>query len=285
MSAVETVRPGLRESVLVALLGIPRLLRHHVWRPADPDEGRGLGVLLAPGFGFGDYSLALTAAWLRNRRYRPASARTGLSVGCTRVLVDRLERQAEQHADTTGGPVLLFGQSWGGALSRLLAVRRPDLVHGLVMLASPVLDPLGAHPNVVRVARTLARLSAAGLPGLLDRDCLSGPCFTDNMRALTAPLRVPAIAVHSPEDRIAPTRLCLDPYAEHIEVRSSHTGMAFAPDVYLALGSRLAAWAAERTVPRPRQPIGSLPGPRLRATGRSGVPDLADDVAPRSATA
>jgi hypothetical protein len=77
------------------------------------------------------------------------------------------------------------------------------------------------------------------------------------MRALTAPLRVPAIAVHSPEDRIAPTRLCLDPCAEHVEVRGSHTGMAFAPDVYLALGPRLAAWAAKSPVPGTPRPIGS----------------------------
>jgi pimeloyl-ACP methyl ester carboxylesterase len=243
MSDEVTARPGASESVFVALLGIPRLLRHAAWEPADPDEGRGLGVLLVPGFGFGDTSLALTAAWLRNRNYRPAAARIGFSVGCTRELVGRLERRLEEHADATGSRVLLFGQSWGGALSRLVAVRRPDLVHGLVMLASPVLNPLGAHPNVVRIARAFARLSAAGLPGLLNQDCLSGTCFTEHMRALSAPLRVPAIAVHSPDDRIAPSRLCQDPYAEHVEVRTSHTGMALAPDVYLALGTRLAAWA------------------------------------------
>jgi pimeloyl-ACP methyl ester carboxylesterase len=250
MSDGVTARPGSRESVFVALLGIPRLLRHAAWQPADPDEGRGLGVLLVPGFGFGDTSLALTSAWLRNRNYRPAGARIGFSVGCTRELVDRLERRLEEHAEVTGGQVLLFGQSWGGALSRLVAVRRPDLVRGLVMLASPVLDPLGAHPNVVRVARAFARLSAAGLPGLLNQDCLSGACFADHMRALTTPLRVPAVAVHSPDDRIAPPRLCQDPYAEHVVVRTSHTGMAFAPDVYLALSARLAAWASGRPVPR-----------------------------------
>jgi pimeloyl-ACP methyl ester carboxylesterase len=265
MPVGDAARPGVRESVFVALLGIPRLLRHRVWRPADPEEGRGLGVLLVPGFGCGDRSLALTAAWLRNRGYRPAGARIGLSVGCPRVLVGRLEQRLAQHADATGGRVLLFGQSWGGALCRLVAVRRPDLVHGLVMLASPVLDPLGAHPNVVRVARTLARLSAAGLPGLLDRDCLAGPCFTGHMRALAMPLRVPAIAVHSPDDRIAPPRLCRDPYAEHVEVRTSHTGMAFAPDVYLELGVRLAAWAAGR--PAPVRGARETTAPKLRCTG------------------
>ena len=241
MAVVDVVRPGVRESIVVALLGIPRLLRHPVWRPAD--EGRGRGVLLVPGFGFGDTSLTLTSAWLRNRGYRPANARLGLNVGCTSVLVDRLEQRLERFAAATAGRVVLIGQSWGGGLARLAAVRRPDLVRGLVMLATPVLGPLEAHPNVVRLARLLARLSAAGLPGLLDETCLAGLCFERSMRGLARPLRVPATMVYSREDRIVPARLCRDPFAEHVEVRSSHTGMAFDPDVYTALAPQLATWA------------------------------------------
>ncbi|RAS64776.1 hypothetical protein C8D87_105269 [Lentzea atacamensis] len=52
-----------------------------LWRNADPNQGNGLGVLLVPGFGFGDASLALTATWLRNRGCQPAGAQIGLNVG------------------------------------------------------------------------------------------------------------------------------------------------------------------------------------------------------------
>ncbi|MEU4447075.1 alpha/beta hydrolase [Actinosynnema sp. NPDC050801] len=249
MGVVEATRAAAREQVLVAMLGIPRLLAHQAWRAVDPREGRGLGVLLVPGFGFGDRSLHLTRTWLRKRGYVPTGARIGLNVGCTSELVDRLERRLEAHVEATGGPVVLFGQSRGGGLARLLSVRRPELVRGLVMLASPVLDQLGAHPSVVRVARTLARLSRAGIPGLLTEDCFAGTCYDTNSAAMAQPLRVPAIAVFSRNDLIAPWELCADPCADCVEVSSTHTGMGLDPEVYRLLAPRLAAWArsAERT--------------------------------------
>jgi len=42
MGGMETTRAVAREQVLVAMLGIPRLLAHPAWRAADPTEGRGL---------------------------------------------------------------------------------------------------------------------------------------------------------------------------------------------------------------------------------------------------
>ncbi|PWK80817.1 hypothetical protein C8D88_12296 [Lentzea atacamensis] len=120
MNVVDRIRSATREHVLVAMLGIPRLLRHPVWRAAEPNQGNGLGVLLVPGFGFGDASLALTATWLRNRGYQPAGAQIGLNVGCTSELVERTERRLEQHAEATGRRVVLLGQSRGGGLARLV---------------------------------------------------------------------------------------------------------------------------------------------------------------------
>ncbi|MFD1146194.1 esterase/lipase family protein [Saccharothrix hoggarensis] len=248
MGVVDVTRAAAREQVLIAMLGIPRLLADPAWRDADPDQGRGAGVLLVPGFGFGDASLRLTATWFRKRGYVPIGARIGLNVGCTTTLLDRLERRLEAHAEATGGKVILFGQSRGGGLSRLLSVRRPELVRGLVMLASPVLDQLGAHPSVVRVARKLARLSAAGLPGLVDQDCFAGPCYDTNSAAMGQPLEVPAISVYSRNDAIAPWELCADPCADCVEVSSSHTGMALDPEVYRVLGPRVAEWTRDRSV-------------------------------------
>ncbi|RAS64777.1 hypothetical protein C8D87_105270 [Lentzea atacamensis] len=120
------------------------------------------------------------------------------------------------------------------------------------MLGSPVLDPLGGHTGVLRVARPLARLSAVGLPGLLAEDCLTGTCFDQNIAALAERLQVPAIAIYSREDAIAPWRSCLDPCAECVEVRSTHTGM----DLYRVLKRRLAHWAddsRQSTMKRARQ--------------------------------
>jgi len=210
-------------------------------------ERSGLGVLVVPGFGCGDLMLTLARTWLRARGYRPAAARIGFNLGCTTELVDRLEHRAEAHVERTGARIVLLGHSRGGWLSRMLAIRRPDLVRALVTAGSPVLDPLGAHPVVLGAARVLARLSTLGIPGLLDDDCFTGQCFHDSTAALVAPLpdSVPALAVYSRLDRIAPWELCRDPYAEGAEVSAGHTGIPMHPDFYAALAPRLAQWAAE----------------------------------------
>lgn len=224
---------------------IPRLLRHPVWHRIEACQGRGQPVLLVPGFGFGDRSLTLTHNWLRARGFRTFGSRTGLNLGCSTTLVQRIEHRLERQVLATGRRVVLLGQSRGGWLGRIVALRRPDLVRGLVMLGSAVLNPLGGHPRVVRFARRLARLSAAGVPGLVDEDCFTGPCYQATSESLGKPIpaEVPALAVYSRTDAIAPWKLCQDPYAEGVEVRSNHTGLALHPNVYTALEPRLAAWA------------------------------------------
>lgn len=210
-------------------------------------QAAALGVLLVPGFGCGDQALTVARTWLRGRGHRPAGARIGLNLGCTTELVDRVERRAEEHAERTGGRVVLVGHSRGGWLSRVVATRRPDIVMGLVTAGSPVLDPLGANRKVIGTARFLTRLSAIGLPGLLDDDCFTGSCYRDNLTALAAPLPdgVSALAVYSRLDRVAPWQLCQDPAAECVEIESGHGGMLLHPDFYRAMEPRLAEWARE----------------------------------------
>ncbi len=46
------LRIAAREQMLIVVIGmIPRLLRHSAWREAKARQGRGVGVLLVPGFG------------------------------------------------------------------------------------------------------------------------------------------------------------------------------------------------------------------------------------------
>lgn len=275
--AARELRTTVHEHVLLNMLVmIPHLLRHPAWCSSDPGQGAGQGVLLVPGFGCGDRSLELTSRWLRARGYRPSGSRTGLNLGCTTELADRIEHRLEEHAETTGRRVILLGQSRGGWLARLVARRRPDLARGLVMLGSPVLDPLGAHPRALRTARKLARLSTLGVPGLLTQDCLSGSCFRTSSAALAAPLppQVPAVTVYSRSDAIVPWELCLDKCAERVEVSSGHTGMGLDPDLYTQVGPRLAEWAAEDPSPvsttrTARHPVRPGPSGPVRLLHRS----------------
>ena len=52
-------------------------------------------------------------------------------------------------------------------MARLLAVRRPDLLDGIVCLGSPLLDPLAVHPLVRVQIIAVGLLGTPGRPGPL----------------------------------------------------------------------------------------------------------------------
>ncbi len=226
-------------------LTAPALVRHPVWQAATADGG-GAGVVVAPGFAGADASMGMLRRWLVRRGYVPTGAGLGINVGCTEELVERLERRVEEHAAQTGGPVAIVGHSRGGMLARIVAARRPDVVSGLAMLGSPVLDPLDAGGLATMVLPAVVRLSALGVRGLVDGDCLTGPCSAAAANGLAAPLPVPAVSIYSRDDGVVGWRSCQDPDAEWVEVTSSHTGLGTDPAVYAALAPRLADWTSTR---------------------------------------
>jgi pimeloyl-ACP methyl ester carboxylesterase len=127
--------------------------------------------------------------------------------------------------------VTVVRHSLGGLLARGLAVRRPDLVAGIVTLGSPVLAP-GAHNAVLtRSPDALVRLSRAGVPGLMALDCVAGDCARTSFdeSRLPVPSGVSFTAVYSRRDGFVDWRACLDPLAAAAEERSSHLGMVFDP--------------------------------------------------------
>lgn len=237
-----TLRIVARELGPVVGIGRRALHRHPIWTETS-DEGRGVGVVVVPGFGGSDASMAVPRRWLARRGYRASGAGLGLTLGCTTGLVERLERRAEDLADATGGPVVLFGHSRGGWLSRLVAVRRPDLVRGLAMMGSPVLNPLDARGAAILALRMVVGASRLGIGDLLSRDCLHGACRDVTEEGLAAPLAVPAVSIWSRGDGVVGWRSCRDPAAESVEIHCSHTAMGIDPELYTVLAPRLAAWA------------------------------------------
>jgi pimeloyl-ACP methyl ester carboxylesterase len=198
-------------------------------------------VLLVPGFMAGDQSLGVLAGWLRRRGARTASAGIRFNTGCAERAVQGIESRLRQLADGTEGRVVLIGQSRGGELARVVALRNPELVGTLVMLGSPVLDPLSVDPAVLRAVRSVARLGDLGVPGMFSTECGSGECCAAFRQDLQAPLpdELRAVAIYSRSDGIVSWEACLDPSAEHLEVESSHAGMSVNTRVYRALAGIL----------------------------------------------
>jgi triacylglycerol lipase len=233
-AAASTVAPlwgELRYSGELARLLADRGLQGRRTRADGPP------VMLIPGFLAGDASLGVLRLWLRRRGHRVSMSGILANVNCAERIVARLQTQLRRFAEDCDGPVVLIGQSRGGAIARALAVREPDLVAGLVMLGSPVGDSLAVARPVMRTVRWLALLGDLGVPGLFSSDCHDGDCCAEFRENLAAPLAgsVDAIAVYSRSDGIVDWRACMDPHAESIEVDSSHCGMSVHPAVYRAL--------------------------------------------------
>jgi pimeloyl-ACP methyl ester carboxylesterase len=219
------------------------LRRHPVFRGEGVSPGDGAPVLLVPGFLAGDVSLGVMAQWLARVGYRPCRAGIRANVDCTSRALAHLDGQLERFADRHGRRVTIIGQSRGGSMARILGVRRPDLVAGIVCLGSPVLDPLAVHPFVRAHVEAVALLGSLGVRGLFSHACQSGECCREARGDAKAawPDQVGFTSVYSRSDGIVDWRSCLDPHARHVEVRSSHVGMAVNPVVYRVVADALAA--------------------------------------------
>ena len=200
---------------------------HH--RPATAEP-----VLLVPGFMAGDYSLLGMASMLRGAGFRTYRSHITVNMGCTREAADRLERRIEAIATRRGRKVSIVGHSLGGMLARGLAARRPDLVHGIVSMGSPVLAPGAVHELLEKDAELLTRLTRAGFGGLMSEDCIAGACARASFDETHAPLdpEVGFTAIYSQRDGIVDWRACVDPAAVPVEVTASHVGMALDPLVF-----------------------------------------------------
>jgi triacylglycerol lipase len=218
-----------------------RLRRDPVFRGEGIADADGQPVLLIPGFMAGDPSLATMTGWLRRTGHHTRKAGIRLNVACSGHAVDRLEERLEDLAEARG-PVTIIGQSRGGTFAKALAVRRPDLVAGIVTVGSPIVDPLAIHTLVRVQVLALGALGTLGAPGLFRHSCLAGDCCTEFSGELSAPLApgVGYLSIYSRTDGIVNWRACLDPAAdEHVEVRASHVGMCLNAEAYRAIATAL----------------------------------------------
>jgi triacylglycerol lipase len=213
-----------------------------IFRGAGMPAGHDRPVMLIPGYLAGDRSLATMASWLRRAGYRTDGAGMRLNAGCGGRAVTRLEGRLEQLSEANGGRrVAIVGQSRGGTFARTLAVRRPELVSGIVTLGSPLRNHFAIHPLVRMNVELVGRLGALGVPGLFGPGCLEGDCCAQIRAELVAPLAagVGFVSIYSRNDGVVDWRSCLDPSADHVEIDASHLGMGLNAGAYRAIATAL----------------------------------------------
>ncbi len=213
-------------------------------------------VLLIPGFLAGDWTLRQMAAGLRERGFRTYRSHIHANVSCTLDAAGMVESHLERLAERRGSRVQIVGHSLGGMIARGIAVRRPDLVSGIVTMGSPMLAPAAHHRLLTGGVTVLNRLSAVGVPGVMSGECVAGPCAEISFHEVRQPLPagVAMTNVYSRRDGIVDWRACIDPDGNAVEVRASHIGMAVDPRVIAVVGesllrqtSRVASLAAVET--------------------------------------
>jgi pimeloyl-ACP methyl ester carboxylesterase len=231
------------------------LMRSDIWRGHGVSDGRGQPVMLVSGLLAGDQSLNFMARWLKNTGHRPCRAGIAVNVDCSQRAAEKLERRLECLAEDSGQKVAIVGQSRGGSFARVLAVRRPDLVSGIITLGSPLKHQLAVHPLVRAGILGIGVLGTAGLDGLMRHSCLWGDCCTQYWEDFGTgfPSGVGFVSLYSRTDGIVKWRACLDPAAEEVEVHASHIGMAVNAEVYGAVAASLEGLRNAEALKAPRK--------------------------------
>jgi len=223
-------------------LELSRLLGDPVFHGRGVPRGNGRAVVLMPGFGGGDYTLLVLAAWLRRIGYRPHTAGFLTNTGCSDRGVERVERRIELLHGRHGRRVALIGHSRGGHYVRALGHRRPELVSHAISIGAGLRQMLAAsYPTQAAAGAARAvtlRSGRARSPHCLTEacDCRFGTDFAGPFPAN----RVRLTSIYSKGDGVVRWEAALVPYGTCVEVTGSHVGLIFNRKSYRAIATALA---------------------------------------------
>ncbi|MCH7811029.1 MAG: alpha/beta fold hydrolase [Chloroflexi bacterium] len=210
-------------------------------------RGDGSPVIVVPGFLGSDTYLMEMYYWLQRIGYKPYYSRIGRNADCPDVLTDRLLTTIQRTHDDTGRKAHLIGHSLGGLIARSAAIQRPELVAQVISLAAPFRE-IRVHPMILAAAGFVRERirNRSEQPRNVKRDeCYTGSCTCNFASALRDSSLAPAIqraAIYTKTDGVIDWRSCVEEEPElNTEVRSTHSGMAFNPQVYRKVAILLAS--------------------------------------------
>lgn len=197
-------------------------------------RGNGACVVVLPGYGASESSTAVLQGFLRVLGYQSFSWGIGRNTGNVAKLLPRVLERIDEVAPDANTPVHLLGWSLGGYIARETARERPDRVRSVITMGSPVIG----GPKYTTVAGRYRR---------------KGHDLDELERLVDArydkPLATPVTAIFSKADGIVAWEACIDrrsPGIEHVEVRTTHIGLGFCPEVFSVIAHRLARHSAPR---------------------------------------
>ena len=218
---------SLRTSAVYYGFGVPR--------------GDGSPVVVVPGFLGSDRYLMELYYWLSRVGYRPYYSGIGRNAECLDLLLKRLVRTIDRAYADTGQRVRLIGHSLGGTMARAAAGHRPRRVAQVITLGSPI-HSARVHPTVL-AATELVRSNVRRAGGQRPPDCYTEVCtcsFVSSVGELPPP-SVARACIYTKADGVIDWRCCLDDDPRlNIEVKGTHCGLAFNPQVFRVIARLLA---------------------------------------------
>ena len=208
-------------------LELPRLLLRFRDLAQQP-RGQGQPIMLLPGYGAGDGSTLILKSYLRLLGYHVHGWGLGRNSGDVANLFPRVLRRISSFAHRTRQQVRLIGWSLGGYFAREAARERPDLIQRVITLGTPVMG----GPKYTVVARRFQRRG-------IDMAAIEAEIALRNQISLCTPVT----AIYSRGDAVVAWEACIDQNGttvEHVEVRTTHVGLGFSPEVYKIIAQRLA---------------------------------------------
>ncbi|QJB70352.1 alpha/beta fold hydrolase [Parasphingorhabdus halotolerans] len=192
-------------------------------------RGDGRPVMLLPGYYASELSMRPLHGFLSHLGYAVSQWGLGRNMGDVATYTNQLAK----HFDNQGGaPVTMIGWSLGGAISRRLARERPDLVHEVITMGTPV----GGVPRDGVAGQRFSRDRDT------DMDALEAQLHRRNLVPITQPLTV----IYSESDGVVSSDIAIDHYnahARHIKVNSTHMSMGVNAEIWRIIADTLASEA------------------------------------------
>ena len=186
-------------------------------------------VMLIPGLVEPDFFLTPAAHVLRRQGMVATTSNIGINTGRVSHDIHLAEEHLLTFFEQYGGEaVTLVGHSLGGLYARILALRHPDIVKGVVTVGSP------SHHNPIESIRSFK------LAGHVMMDLL-GKLLHEYVDELREPIDVPEHHVYTPFDLIVnhPDHCDEGPHVHHRVLATNHFTLMLNPFILRALGNIL----------------------------------------------